>query len=96
MKQPNFSRYRTKDGKWVTRTQEIQSGNEFDEANEVSEEEAESSSDDDDEEVKKPISVVDILAKRRVLLTEAKVQVNTSILFHNVASEKVFPAKILN
>lgn len=75
---------RTKDGKWVTRSREVQPGNgepEVEKAESEEEEDDDESSSDNEEEkkAKQPVSVVDILAKRRVLLAEAKVQVKKKI-----------------
>jgi hypothetical protein len=63
----------------VSRSRQVETGNDAASADEDKpEEEADSSSDEDDEvkaKAKQPVSVVDILAKRRVLLAESKIQV---------------------
>ena len=84
----NLILFRTKDGKWVTRSREVPTGNgepEVDE-DEAEEEEDDSSSESEEEKkAKKPVSVVDILAKRRVLLAEAKVQVKNQVRFYTIS-----------
>ncbi len=86
---------RTKDGKWVTRSREVQPGNgepEVEKAESEEEEDDDESSSDNEEEkkAKQPVSVVDILAKRRVLLAEAKVQVKSSFKHNSYSTTSLF------
>ena len=78
---------RNKDGKWVARSREVEAADGDDDDNDGDDAPAEDvfGSDDDDDDsdesddeekvVQKPVSVVQIVAKRKVLLSEAKLQV---------------------